>query len=186
VVLQLVERRHEVVLQADQRFALGQLLDEVLPFSADREHVGDVVVEIAAEGVVANQRIVESDARERGKLQAVLLEEGLAWHDHDVFPRLSRSPGRLGRLLGLRVSLPVTSVKSRSVARLGLVPLELFCRRQPYQAPLPLDLGPETLLRRLGWQELRRGQGQVVSCVSLLGGRLHPMTKIALISEAWL
>ena len=102
MVLQLVEGGHQVVLQSDQRFSLGQFFDEVLSLEADGEHVGDVVVEIAAKGVVTNQRVIQGDPGKRSQLQAVLLEEGFARHYDDVFPRLTRRTCGLDRLFGFR------------------------------------------------------------------------------------
>ena len=114
VVLQLVERRHQVVLEAGQRLALGQLLDEVLAFESEGKNICDVVVEITAERIVANQRVVQRNASEGRQLQAVLLQEGLARNDHDVFP------GPTGSTCGFRCLLLFRGFSTRNVGKIQL------------------------------------------------------------------
>src|SRR6185436_18132785 len=59
------------------------------------EHVRQKVVDVGAEGVVADQIVVDREAGERRELETAALEEGLAGDDHDVLPR---GGGELDRL----------------------------------------------------------------------------------------
>src|SRR5205085_1713140 len=70
----------------------------VLSFQPDGENVRQEEVQVTAEGVVADEHVVEGDPGEGSQLETTALEERLAGDDDDVLPRLT---GR-NRLLARR------------------------------------------------------------------------------------
>src|SRR5262245_46433527 len=100
----LVDRRQPARLARDQVERLAELRLVVLALDADGEHVGEEVIELPADRVVADDVVVHRRRDERVELRAPHLEERLPDHDDDVLPRQLGlgDLGRLDRLPGLR------------------------------------------------------------------------------------